>query len=128
MKKFVCVLMIVVCIILCAWLVGAKYTEYKLNRDENNVVLMDGERTQEEREDKQGEIIKSWLKEDLESRKEIANVSIDSEFYEKSLESEVVEIKVTLQEGYSMNRKLEEEIQSYVLTATNCKQVIVTVE
>ena len=128
MKKFMCVLMIVVCIILCAWLVGAKYTEYKLNQDENNVVLMDGERTQEERKDKQGEIIKSWLKEDLESRKEIANVSIDSEFYEKSLESEVVEIKVTLQEGYSMNRKLEEEIQSYVLTATNCKQVIVTVE
>lgn len=125
MKKVVVIGIVIVCIVLCAWFVGAKYTQDKLNRDENYEFLVEGERTQKEREDMKGEIIRNTIKEDLESRKEIEKVSISPESYEQSLKSGEIEVNVTLQEGYSMTQELEKEIQSYVMIAMNCKQVIV---
>lgn len=127
MKKVIRIIIIVICIILCVWFAYVKYTENKLSKDENHVLLMDGERTQEEREDAEWEIIRSTIKDDLENRKEIQEICIYPESYSQYEETGIVEVKVTLQEGYSTNQEMEEQIRSYVLAITNCKQTIINV-
>lgn len=123
-------IIVCLCIILCIWFAYAKYTEKKTDEDGDQIILMDSgeEKTKEERDQVQWEIIKDSMENNLEELEEIREIFIYPKSYVQYMGDEVIEIDVILQQGYSMSQQLEEEIESYVSVTTNCDEVIISVE
>lgn len=124
MKRIVGIFVICVSVIVCIWLVYSKYTEKKM-REEEGIILVDSEKTQEVMDESQWKIMRSVMEEDLKLFEGIEKISIMPESYVQYAQEKKVQVNVELQSGFIMDEEMKEDIKKYISAVINCDDVII---
>lgn len=94
-------------------------------REEEGIILVDSEKTQEVMDESQWKIMRSVMEEDLKLFEGIEKISIMPESYVQYAQEKKVQVNVELQSGFIMDEEMKEDIKKYISAVINCDDVII---